>query len=310
MAGSSFGQSESRSRSASDSFIPDYEPQLGFLDQFGKDAKSLMDSQYGWAQDQFAKNSNLTDFDINQYLNGAGMASGQAARDYGSYNAYMPDQLASLDADARSYASPDRIASEMGRSEADVAQNFDAQRQNLERDLQSYGIDPSAGRFAGQMSTMRAQQGAAEAGAGNQARLATEATGRALRAEEMNALARLPGQAVTEQNVGYQGLTGAQNAAFGNTSLGALTLGTAPQYLKSGIDDIKFQPLGTHASSSSSTSSMQSSGDPGGSTAKDPPKTPQKEEQSPKDGSGSGSGGGGSGGGGSGSGGRSAAQCR
>lgn len=297
----SLQQSQSSSQNSSGSFIPNYQPQLSFLGQFGSDAAGLMDQQMQWAQGQFHDNTDLTHANINNYLSGADSQFGQAGLDLGRYNTYLPGNLAQIDETARSYSSPERIQTEMGRAEADTAQNFQAQRDNLKRELESYGVDPSSGRFAGQLETMGAQQGAAEAAAGTQARLATEATGRALMQQEFQDLGVLPGQAATETNVGFQGTTGAQNAALANTSLGALTLGTTPQYLNSGIADIKFQPLGTTSQGTSQSTSGPI--DPSGRTPTGGGDiTPRPPPTSPDSGGGSGGGGTGSGGGGTGSG--------
>lgn len=240
--------------SSSESYIPDYEPQLGFLQQFGDMAGNLANQQYDWAQGQFADNQDLTDQNINGYLANSDLAGRAAHRDYQNYNDIFNPAAASLTDDWQSYTSPERVASEMGRSEGAVAQNFEAQRKNTERDLQSYGINPSDPRYAGAVAASRTAQGASAAAAGNKARLDTEATGRNLRTQALGEAHLLPGQQATEQNVAMQGRTGSQNAAMSNTSLGALTLGTTRDFLNAGIANNKFQPLGTRSSSSNSGS--------------------------------------------------------
>lgn len=252
--GQGTSQGSSNSSGQSNSFIPDFEPQLGFLQQFGNTAGNLASQQYDWANNQFANNQNLTDSNVNNYLQNSDMAGQAAQRDYSNYNDIFNPAASSLTQDWQSYASPDRVASEMGASEANVAQNFDAQRANTERGLRSYGVNPSDPRYAGAVAANRTAQAAAEAGAGTQARLNTEATGRQLRQDALNTAQVLPGQQATEQNVGMQGLTGAENAAMANTSMGALTLGTTPNYVNSGIADVKFQPLGTNSSNTSQSS--------------------------------------------------------
>jgi hypothetical protein len=85
-----------------------------------------------------------------------------------------PSVLERLDlaASELSYASPQRIKASMGQAEARVMQGAEAGRQNAIRDLQSYGIDPSSGRYAALDNASRVQAGAAAAGAGNQQRMA------------------------------------------------------------------------------------------------------------------------------------------
>lgn len=254
-AGQSTGNSSGSNQSTST--IPEQDPQIGFLTDFGNVAESLGAQQYDWAQDQFANNSDLTDNNVNDYLQNSDMASQNAQRDTQNYNDIFNPAAGSLTDDWQSYTSPDRVASEMGRAEADVGQNFDAQRKNIEQNLNSFGINPSDPRYAGQMAANRTAQAASEAGAGTQARLNTEATGRQLRSEALGVAQMLPGQSATEQNVSMQGDTGAENAMLANTSTGALTEGTAPGYLNSGIADVKFSPLGT--TSSGQTASGQQS---------------------------------------------------
>lgn len=250
-------QSTGTGSSNSNSVLVNQDPQLDFLRQFGNMAGQLGQQQYGWAQDQFQNNSDLTDKNVNDYLQNSDLAGQAGQRDYANYNDIFNPAAGSLTEDWQSYTSPERVADEMGRSETDVAQNFEGQRKNLEKNLQSFGVNPSDPRYAGAQAASRTAQAAAEAGAGTKARLNTEATGRQLRQSALNEAHLLPGQQATEQNVSMQGNTGAQNAAMGNTATGALTLGTAPTYLNAGVADVKFAPLGT---SSSSQNNSQSTG--------------------------------------------------
>lgn len=227
-----------------ESYIPDYEPQLGFLEQYGNMAGDLASNQYDWAQDQFQNNSDLTNQNINSYLEQSDLASTAAQRDYANYNDIFNPAAASLTDDWQSYASPDRISAEMGAAEAGTAQSFESQRANAERDLQSYGLNPGDPRYQGATQASRTAQAAASAGAGVKARLATENTARNLRGDALQVASQLPGQQATAQNTAMQGYTGASNAAFGNTSLGSLTMGNTPGYLAAGISDVKFQPMG------------------------------------------------------------------
>lgn len=265
--GQSQGSGQSTNASQSQSYIPDQEPQLGFLEQFGNTAGQLAGQQYDWANNQFQNNQNLTDSNVNNYLQNSDMAGQASQRDYQNYNDIFNPAASSLTQDWQSYTSPGRVASEMGRSEANVAQNAESQRANTERSLRSYGVNPSDPRYAGAMAASRTAQAAAEAGAGTQARLNTEATGRGLRTQALNEAHLLPGQQATEQNVSMQGVTGAQNAAMANTSEGALTLGTTPNYLNSGINDIKFSPLGTSSSSAGQSTNQNSAANASQSTS-------------------------------------------
>lgn len=292
------GSSTGSSNSNSSSYIPEYEPQLGFLQQYGNMAGDLANQQYNWASNQFDQNSDLTDQNVNRYLTQHDLASQSAQRDYQNYNDVYNPAIGSLTDDWQSYTSPERVESEMGRSQAGVADNFGAQRRNAERDLQSYGLNPGDARYQGAEAASRTAQAAAEAGAGNQARLNTENTGRQLRGQALQEAHLLPNQQATEQNVSMQGVTGASNAAFGNTSLGALTLGTGRDYLNAGVANNKFQPLGTRSSSTSNNSSQNST------NSHNTSQQHGENQQSGSSMSGGGGGGGGSKGGGSGGGGQ------
>ena len=106
-------------------------------------------------------------------------------------------------------------------------QGAEAGRQNAIRDLQSYGIDPSSGRYAALDKASQVMAGAQAAGAGNHAaRCRTEVTGVGMQNQAMG---------LSKQNVqtGY-GASRAMNAL----------LGTAMQ--------LKYSPLGQTSSRSHS----------------------------------------------------------
>jgi hypothetical protein len=208
-AGGSLNASQSNQQSsgsqASTSFIPDYS-ETPILESIAKQAQGMAPQVYQWGMDQFNKNQ-------------------------GNIDTMMRNAL--------SYASPQRQAVDMGQAEAGVQQGAEAARQSALSDLQSYGIDPSAGRYAGLDQAARVQAGASAAGAGNQQRMADIATGNAMQ-----------NQAISSSLQNVQTGYGAANAA------NAL-LGTA--------SSLKYAPLGTVSSGSSqSTGSSGSIGFGGG----------------------------------------------
>src|SRR6187431_622501 len=135
--------------------------------------------------------------------------------------------------DALSYASPQRVAVDMGMAEAGVQQGAERGRLSAIRDLESYGIDPSSGRYAALDMSNRVMSAAAAAGAGNQQRMADYAAGNAMRNQAIAA--------------------GQQNANFG---LGVGNL--ANQYLQTGMS-LKYPPLGRYSDSVSDSSSGSNS---------------------------------------------------
>ncbi len=146
-SGASISAGESTSNSNNQSVLVP-QPALGYEGQWNSALQSLQNQQYQWAQQQYGKNSALT------------------------------DQMVS---DANNYANPERIHQDMGSAEAGVAQGMDAQRQALNQTLQSYGINPGDPKYAGALAASRTAQGAAEAAAGQTANRADVATGHALK---------------------------------------------------------------------------------------------------------------------------------
>jgi hypothetical protein len=159
---------------------------------------------------------------------------GQFANNQGNIDSMMRNAL--------SYASPQRQAVDMGQAEAGVAQGAEAARQSAMSDLQSYGIDPSAGRYAGLDQANRVQSAASVAGAGNQQRMSDIATGNAMQQQAISSSIQNAAQ------VGY----GAANAAnqFAGTAM-----------------NLKYSPLGQQSTSNTESSgySLGAGGSGGGS---------------------------------------------
>ena len=222
MAGSSSssGQSTSTGQGTSEShsrtYIPDY-PQTPLLMAIAQYAFDQAPQVYQWGMDQFNKNQ-------------------------GNIDGLMRDAL--------SYASPRRIAVDMGMAEAGVQQGAEKGRLSAIRDLESFGIDPSSGRYAALDQANRVMASASAAGAGNQQRMADEAAGNAMRNQAISA-------SLQNNQIGYEAAK-AMNAL----------LGTGMQ--------LKYPPLGQmsdsysqHTQESQSTQSSQSQQtDPGGGGSK------------------------------------------
>lgn len=212
----SFSQSQSQSTSGS--------PQLTAL------AEQFMQDQYTWGQQQFADNSQLTDQVVGDMLNLYGSLSGIGNQMMGLYSSYFVPEYNQLVTDANNYASPARIQQAMGAAESGVAQDFNSQRNAALAELQSFGIDPSSGRYAELDSAERMQQAAAQAGAGFQAEQATEATGRALRSEALQLGSVMPSQATAAYNASGQAATAAENAKLANAQEGVNMMGNPTQW--------------------------------------------------------------------------------
>jgi hypothetical protein len=153
-----------------------------------------------------------------------------AAEDRARYKATFQPIEDQLVADARSYASPERKMLEIGKATSLVSNQMEGQRRSAARNLESFGIDPGAVRYAGLDANMRALTGAAQAAAGTQADQNVDNTARQLRAQAISVGQGYPGQIAqayqTGTNAGNSGLQGITNL----TGMAANTLGTPVQY--------------------------------------------------------------------------------
>lgn len=189
----------------------------------------IMKAQYAWGQDQFAKNSTLTDAVVGDLMGLYSQLTGVGNQLMDQYKNMFAPEYQNLVQDANNYASQARIQQAMGAAESGVAQQFNAQRNAALSDLQSFGIDPSSGRYASLDAAERTQQAASQAGAGFQAEQATEATGRGLRSEALQLGSVMPSQATAAYNAAQGAAGAAENARLANTQEGANILGTPAQ---------------------------------------------------------------------------------
>ncbi len=193
-------------------------------------SQQLMRDQFDWARQTYAENRGVTNNIVNSFLNTQNNQNQYAAEDRARYQNVFQGQEDALVNDANSYNSEGRRDLMRGRAEAAVAQNFEAQRQNTMRDLESYGINPGSVRYAGLDGGIRAQQAAAQAAAGSQADLQTEQTARDLRAQAIALGQGTAARSGQESALGLQAGTAAGNTALAQTASGASILGTAAQY--------------------------------------------------------------------------------
>lgn len=210
---------------------PDYGPIAAASEKSAELSFQLGTDQLNWAKQTYAENKGLVQGVVNSMLQAQNLSNDAAGKDRQRYEQqYQPleDQLVQ---DAQSYASPERKNLEMGRAGATVAQTFDAARQNAQRQLEDFGINPGSTRYAALDLGARTQQAAATAGAQNQASQLVDATGRALRSEAINVGRGYPGQVAGTYSTALQAGSGAVNSTLATTASGANTMGTAPQYI-------------------------------------------------------------------------------
>ncbi len=192
-AGQSFGQqgSSQAAQASSTSFIPNYS-QTPILESIAQYAENMAPQVYQWGMNQWGNNQH----DINGLMR-----------------------------TADTYASGQRLATDVGMAEAGVQQAGEQGLEASKADLESYGIDPSSGRYAALDQASRVKTAAAAAGAGNQQRMADIATGNAMK-----------NQAISAE---------LQNSAYGNQ-----VSDTMNNLLGTGIR-LPYSPLGTASQSSS-----------------------------------------------------------
>jgi hypothetical protein len=197
----SISQQQSTQASLAGTYIPDY-AESPILREIAQYARSMAPQVYQWGMEQFNKNQGNIDTMLRNAL---------------------------------TYASPQRIAAAMGQTEAGVMQGAEQGRQNAIRDLQSFGIDPSSGRYAALDKASQVMAGAQAAGSANLQRQGIEAMG-----------TQMQGQAI--------------DRSLGNVQLGYGAAGAMNQLLGTGMA-LKYPPLGqTSMSAGQSTGSSASSG--------------------------------------------------
>lgn len=209
---------------------PDYSPIAEAQMAAAKESASIAREQLAWAKQVYAENKGVTDQVVDAFLRAQQRSEDAAIKDRQRYEGIYQPLEDDLARDAQDYASEERKTAEMGRASANVAQQFGAARLNAQRDLEAFGVNPAATRFAALDIGVRAQQAAAQAGASNQAAQMVDATGRALRSEAINVGRGYPGQVAGTYNTVLQAGTGANNAGLATTASGANTMGTGAQW--------------------------------------------------------------------------------
>lgn len=205
---------------------PDYGPLIESLKGLANYAQNNAAESMAWAKEQIAKNTDLTgkvneklleDSDFLRNIAKTAYAQGQEALTRG--NKELLDQV-------DRYSDPERIKANMGAAQANVAQNFEAARENATRNLEGFGIDPSSTRYAALDRGIRAQQAAAQAAAGTMSARQDDA----LRSQAIDKLVQQGNvlQGNVAPAIGGAGSvgTGAINNSLANTASGYNGIGT------------------------------------------------------------------------------------
>jgi hypothetical protein len=195
--------------------------------------------QYQWAKDQFNKNQGTSDKVVNQALDTGTNFGNYAATDRGDYESMTRPAMKQQMDFAKDYASPSRMMA--NRSSAISGSNMaaEAARAAAEQNLQSFGVDPSSGKFAGLDAGLAAKKAAMAASAGTTSDRNTEMLGQQYLSNAIKTGQVLPGQAATEAGVGMAAGNQAVNAGLATTASGSATMGTPIQWAGLGDDSIK-----------------------------------------------------------------------
>lgn len=209
---------------------PDYSQLAAVSEKSAEYSYKLGREQLDWAKEQYAQDREIADQVIGRTLSIMDMNQRNAEEDRNFYvQNYRPLEQ-DLIRDAATYGSAERREVEMGRAEANVAQQFEQARKAATRNLESFGIDPSSTRYAALDIGTRTSQAAATAAAGNQANAQVDAISRALRSEAINVGKGYPGQVAATYGTALQSGNSAVNSGLATTASGANTMGTATQW--------------------------------------------------------------------------------
>lgn len=191
---------------------PDMRPQAEASQYAADKAFEISKDQLDWAKEQWQATQEMLgplldqQFDMSEEQRELARVDRQRWREK-----FLPAEDRFIDR-ALDYDSSARRELEAGRARAQVQQALDAQRNNAQQRLNSYGIDPSQTRSHAIDAAQRTQAVAAQAAAGNQARARTEQMGTALLSDVSNMGRGLPGQAAAS----YAGALNAGNSYVGN----------------------------------------------------------------------------------------------
>ena len=202
---------------------PDYSAMAQSSTDSAKIYAGVSKDQLDWAKQQYADQAPQTKAFMDNAMQASNlsmdaqkqqMGLATEADDYYKQT-YRPIETTLAD-EARTYNSPERTAQASAMAQGDVASAFSGQRNAALQTLEGFNIDPSQTRYGALDLGARISQAAAQASAGTQSRLQSEAVGRGLETQAANMGRGYPGQ-VTSQ---YGGSTGAGTAATGQGGAG------------------------------------------------------------------------------------------
>jgi hypothetical protein len=209
---------------------PDYTPIAASNLEAAQVQQQTSREQLDWAKQQYADQAPYTKAVMQQMLDtGTANTQAAAAAQKRLEDVYYPIENKFAQT-AQDYNTPARADQRSAAAQADVANAFSGQRQAALQSLEGYGIDPSQTRYGALDLGTRISQAAAQASAGTNSRLQSEATGLALQGEAINIGRGYPGQVAgaysTAIGAGQQGV----NAGLNTSSTYGNLMGTPTQW--------------------------------------------------------------------------------
>lgn len=209
---------------------PDFGPLVSAAREMSAQQYALQREQFAWAKQAYADQKVISDQVAQQMLEAQRFNMENVREGRQRWEEQFRPLEDEFLAKARDYASPERKELEMGRAQAAVAQQFDQARNAATRQLEGFGINPEAVRYAALDVGLRAQQAAAQAAAGNQAGMMTEAMGNKMLGEAINLGRGERVLSLNEQGMGNQSGAGAVNTGISTNTMGGNLMGTPTQY--------------------------------------------------------------------------------
>lgn len=218
---------------------PDYAPYLTAFNDIATAAKAQGQESLAWAQDQIANNKDLLDQVNKGLLDTQSTFTDAAKRTLDQAGNVIDTGIQNLYDEYEKYTDPAHKAASMGAAEAQAAQASEAARKSSMAELESYGLNPGAVRYAGLDAGIRAQDAANRVSAGNTAARQDDALADKTNQEILGVGNALAGQANANAATGSGAGTGAVGAANTTTALGSGMLGTGLQWTGAGTNAIK-----------------------------------------------------------------------
>lgn len=215
---------------------PNYSPYITAFQDIANASKTHGDDALKWAQDQVANNKDLLDQVNKGLLNTQDQFNQSSSVKQGQSAGAVSEGLQNLRDQYSKYTDPAKKAADMGAAEAGAAQGNEAARQAHMAELESYGLNPGAVRYAGLDAGARAQDAATRVGAGNIASRTDDALADQTNQQLLSEGNTLAGQSNADAATAAGAGTGAVSGANSTASTGGSLLGTGLQWTGQGTN--------------------------------------------------------------------------